>query len=142
MQLYTETGIFAIITLAQAALESGWLKKSPVDKHTGQVSYNAFAIKGFGTVGSVTYDSDEVIDGKRISVESQFRAYNNYYEPMADHHKFLESDRYKPVCQAATPEEAARQLYACGYATDPEYPEKLIRIISQCGLKKYDVKED
>ncbi len=141
-QLYQKTGIFASVTLAQAALESGWLKKFPVDKYTGKISYNAFGIKGFGTVGSVTYDSDEVINGQRISVESQFRSYNNYYESMADHHKFLEADKYKPVRNAATPEEASRQLYACGYATDPEYPAKLIRIISQYGLKQYDVKED
>ncbi len=141
-QLYREAGVFASVTLAQAALESGWLKKFPVDKYTGQVSYNAFGIKGSGPAGSVLYDSDEVVNGQRVTVEAQFRAYNNWYESMVDHHKFLATDRYAPVRRTATPEEAAEQLYACGYATDPEYPAKLTRIINQYNLKQYDTKEE
>jgi len=141
-QLYRDTGIFASVTLAQAALESGWLSKFPVDKNTGQVSYNAFGIKGTGPAGSVAYDSTEYVNGEAVSVESRFRAYGSYYESMVDHAAFLLADRYAPVLKAATPEEAADQLYACGYATDPEYPAKLTRIINQYNLKQYDIKEE
>ena len=141
-QVYQLTGIYASIILAQAALESGWLTKFPVDKYTGKVSYNAFGIKGIGPNGSVKYDSKEVRNGKIVMVENQFRVYNDYEESMVDHARFLLEDRYKKVIAASSPEEAARQLQLAGYATDPEYANKLIRIINQYNFKKYDIKKE
>lgn len=47
--------------------------------------------------------------------------------------------RYARVRAAKTPEEQAAALYACGYATDPQYAAKLMTIIKSEGLTKYDV---
>jgi len=138
-KLQLEFGIFASVTLAQAALETGWGKFMPKDKNTGQVSYNLFGVKGKGTAGSVLSRTWEVYDGKRVEIDAQFRAYNNYLESLRDHHAFLMQDRYIPVCQAVTPGEAAEQLYKCGYATDPDYPKKLIDIINTHNLQQYDI---
>jgi len=76
-----------------------------------------------------------------IGKDAKKIAYINWMESVQDHSKFLQADRYLPVRMAAIPEEAARQLYECGYATDPEYPSKLIRIISRYNLKQYDITE-
>jgi flagellar protein FlgJ len=46
------------------------------------------------------------------------------------------------VRYAKTPEEQCSALYACGYATDPDYSSKLISIINSSILKQYDIREE
>jgi len=65
-------------------------------------------------------------------------AYNNYEECLSDRYQVLTQSRYDRVREAYTAEEAAKMLYACGYPTDSGYPEKLIGIINQYNLKKFD----
>jgi len=138
-ELQKEFGIFASTTIAQACLETGYGKFLPTDKNTGKASFNLFGVKGTGPAGSVTCKTWEVYNGQKVNIDANFRAYSNYTESLRDHHKVLMANRYIPVRQATTPEEACRQLQKCGYATDPAYPEKLISIINQFGLKQYDV---
>lgn len=132
-------GIFASITLAQAALETGWLQFIPRDKHTGQESFNLFGIKGIGPAGSITCDTNEFQGGKMVTVEAEFRAYNSWEESIADHSQVLLLARYKPVRDATNWRVAAMYLQSCGYATDPHYEAKLIRIIEENELYKYDI---
>ena len=127
--LYRKSGIFASVTIAQAAQETGWGKFIPTDKDTGKVSYNLFGVKGKGPAGHVNCPTWEVYNGIKKSKPDNFRAYHNYEESIADHQVLLLTARYAPVRKAATPEEAAEQLYRCGYATDPEYPAALKSII-------------
>jgi flagellum-specific peptidoglycan hydrolase FlgJ len=137
--LQKEFRIFASVSIAQACLETGYGKFLPVDKNTGQNSYNFFGVKGVGPAGYVVCSTWEVYNGKKVTVDAKFRAYNNVLESLQDHHKVLMQNRYIPVRQAATPEEACQQLQKCGYATDPQYPDKLISIMNQHNLKQYDV---
>jgi flagellum-specific peptidoglycan hydrolase FlgJ len=48
------------------------------------------------------------------------------------------ADQYAPVLQAKTYREAAQALQDCGYATDPDYANKLIAVIEQNTLYNYD----
>ncbi|MFA5385294.1 MAG: glucosaminidase domain-containing protein [Eubacteriales bacterium] len=65
--LQKKTGLFSSLTLAQAALETGWGKFIPADKDTGKVSNNLFGIKGTGPAGSVICGTEEENpDGSRI----------------------------------------------------------------------------
>ncbi|MFZ5650416.1 MAG: glucosaminidase domain-containing protein [Bacillota bacterium] len=132
-------GILASVIIAQAALESGWGRFVPVDKHTGKKSFNLFGIKGEGPAGYVLHDTVEIIDGKPVMVEARFRAYHKWAESIEDHSLYLLSDRYLPVRQAADYREAARRLQDLGYATDPEYSSKLIRIIEEHRLYQFDI---
>ena len=138
-QSYLQFRIFPSITIAQAILETGWGEKVPVDQTTGRYSYNLFGIKGTGPAGSVTIVSKEVENGKTVERTSQFKAYHNFQQSFDDHAQFLLKPDYKPVLAATTPEEAARSLQNAGYATDPQYADKLIRLITQYNLKQYDV---
>lgn len=138
---YNQEGIFASVTLAQAALETGWAKFIPVDKHTGKHSYNLFGIKGTGPAGSVLSDTKDYQAGQIITVEARFKAYHNWYQSIEDHHKKLQEPRYQKVREAKDYSEAAQQLQNCGYATDPKYAWKLIKIIQANKLDQFDVKE-
>jgi lysozyme len=134
--------IFASVTIAQAALESGWGKKHPVDKYTGQDSNNIFGVKGYApswTGPVVLYDSNEWENGVYVPRESPFRAYASIEESIEDHGRKLQEPRYAPVRAAKDPYEQCRQLQACGYATSPTYADKLISIIDRYDLRTYDL---
>lgn len=137
---WKKTGMSAALQTAQSILESGWGQSVPVDKYSGKISYNLFGIKGKGPKGSVTYNTWEVYNGKTYYVDADFRAYNSAEESWADHKSFLlNSDRYesfREVMHNST--QGAWALKRTGYATDPEYAMKLMRIIKQYDLKKLD----
>ena len=132
-------GILTSITIAQAALETGWGKFLPVDKYDGRESLNLFGIKGVGPTGSVICDTLEFRGGKMVNVEDKFRAYNSWEESIADHSAVLLTSLYKPVRNTNDWRTAAMYLQSCGYATDPHYSNKLIQIIDQYQLYKYDI---
>ena len=71
----------------------------------------------------------EVVDGKRIKVHDSFRQYDSYDDSIADYGSFLQQNkRYKPMLQAATLQEQVEALGESGYATDPEYADKVMAI--------------
>ena len=123
-------GIPASITLAQGILESG--------AGTGPLSVQAnnhFGIKCHKdwTGPSVNYDDD--------SAQECFRKYNNPNESYNDHSLFLANrPRYALLFQFAKNDYAAwaKGLKDAGYATDVNYPSKLIGLIERYQLNKYD----
>ena len=139
IEIEQEHGIPAAVIIAQAALETGWLRHEIRDKHTGENSYNLFGIKAHGgwEGNTVTIDTHEFVDGERVKVEDKFRSYNSFQESILDHMQFLfDNPRYEKTLKASNPIEFARRLQAAGYATDPDYADKLISI-----MKTYDLLE-
>jgi len=135
-----KSGMSAALQVAQAILESGWGQSVPVDRYTGQVSFNLFGIKGTGTAGFITCTTKEEYLGVMYTVDGSFRAYNNVAESWADHTKVLNYSRYadyRAVMYNYT--QGAYALKRCGYATDSSYPAKLINIINTYGLGSLDL---
>ncbi len=130
-----QTGIPASFMLAQAAHESGWGKRE-ITGAGGTPSFNVFGIKATpnwtGPVAEV--QTTEYIDGKAQKVTAKFRAYSSYEEAFKDYAKLIGSnERYSKVvaqAQSGSAEGFARGLQKAGYATDPEYAEKLARVIN------------
>jgi len=134
-----EHGIPAAVIIAQAALETGWLRHQIKDKYTGENSYNLFGIKAHGgwKGKTVTIDTHEFVNGERVKVEDEFRAYDCFEDSILDHMEFLfQNPRYTDTLTADNPIEFARELQKAGYATDPDYADKLISI-----MKTYDLLE-
>lgn len=131
-----KTGMSAALQTAQAILETGWGQYTPVDKYTGQMSYNLFGIKGQGSAGSVTSNTWEEYNGNVFRIDAAFRAYHKPAESWADHKSFLLSkSRYEPFREVMhNSTQGAWALRQTGYATDSKYPLKLINII-----KRYDL---
>ncbi len=127
----TRTGIPASITLAQAILESNWGQGS-----VAMEGNNFFCIKcNNGWQGPSIQAPDDEIG------LSCFRAYASVEESFIDHSDFLTGNlRYQKLFlfDILAYRDWANGLQECGYATDPSYAEKLIRIIEENGLSLYD----
>ncbi|KDR96800.1 Flagellum-specific peptidoglycan hydrolase FlgJ [Peptoclostridium litorale DSM 5388] len=126
-------GLLPSVTIAQAILESGW------GKHA--IGFNLFGIKASRswkgrTVSAKTY---ECRNSEIIQTTAIFRDYGSFNESVMDHNRLIgESKRYSSVIKANSYRAAAKALQSCGYATDPDYPAKLISIIESNHLDQYD----
>ncbi len=127
------SGVPAQLIMAQAALESGWGKRE-IRMEDGSTSFNVFGIKAdWSWKGPVAETATtEFVNGAPQKTRAAFRAYGSYDEAFADYAKFLSSNpRYAGVVATRDPAEAAHGLQRAGYATDPEYGGKLVRIMRQ-----------
>jgi len=132
-------GVAPEVILAQAALETGWGGK--VNKHaSGESSYNLFNIKADGRWQgeSVSVATLEFRQGVAVRETAKFRAYASYEESFADFVAFIKtSPRYQPALAVADDAQSfTRELSAAGYATDPEYATKIMRIATGEALQK------
>ncbi|SEF26924.1 flagellar assembly peptidoglycan hydrolase FlgJ [Variovorax sp. NFACC27] len=131
----TASGVPAPLILAQAALESGWGKRE-IRADDGTQSFNLFGIKADRSWKGATVETTttEYIDGEPQKVRAKFRAYGSYEEAFTDYARFItRNPRYANVLATDDPTEAAHGLQRAGYATDPRYGEKLVRIMQKFG---------
>ena len=127
-----EHGIPASITLAQGILESGAGKSELALK-----SNNHFGIKCHNDwTGERVYHDDD-------KKGECFRKYKNPEQSYEDHSIFLKRPRYEKLFKLETTdyEGWAKGLKECGYATAPDYAQKLITLIETYELHKYDTGE-
>lgn len=111
------------VVAAQWALESGW------GKHTSGKN-NFFGIKG---QPGTTTETKEFLNGRWVTITDTFR---DYETPVIciDHLITLwykDYKGYKGVNRATSWKECCQLLRSEGYATDPSYPSKLIRLIEE-----------
>lgn len=118
--------------LAQAALETGW-GQHVIPGQDGNASFNLFGIKS----GS-SWDGEEVVrrtlefeNGVPRPEQARFRAYSNVESAFADYRDFLSSNpRYDGIRDHGDNAAGfARALQDSGYATDPQYADKISRIM-------------
>lgn len=125
-------GISAELLVAQSALETGWGKHAMLHPD-GRNGFSLFGIKaGADWSGeAMRKDSLEYRDGALVSEVSRFRAYASPAQSLADYVDFIQSSpRYAPVVAAAGDDQAyIRGIHAAGYATDPDYADKVLGIL-------------
>ena len=123
-------GIPASITLAQGLLESDAGRSSLASRCN-----NHFGIKCHNDWRGKTMLVD---DDRRNEC---FRCYNNAEDSFEDHSLFLVNGaRYRSLFSLGSRDYKgwARGLKAAGYATNPNYADKLIEIVERYGLDRYD----
>lgn len=130
--------ILPSISIAQAILESDWGRSGLATK-----ANNLFGIKGNYQGESVTVPTKEYVNGEFITVNDEFRKYPSWNVSIEDHGGFFTStnwrvENYKHVVGETNYKRAAQALSEAGYATDPDYANKLINIIEQYKLTQYD----
>lgn len=124
-----ESGVPASITLAQGILES-----ASGNSRLARKGNNHFGIKCHGWEGETIYADDD-------AKNECFRKYNSAYESYRDHAEFLSTrGRYSFLFDLDITDYRgwAHGLSRAGYATDPQYPQKLISIIERYELHIYD----
>ncbi|MCZ4409360.1 glucosaminidase domain-containing protein [Cryomorphaceae bacterium 1068] len=121
-------GIPASITLAQAILESG-----DGNSELARDANNHFGIKCHDWQGKKVYHDDD----KRNEC---FRKYRSAQESFDDHSVFLQRSRYSFLFDYKVTDYKswAKGLKKAGYATNPKYPDLLIRLIEENNLAQYD----
>lgn len=133
-QASREAGVPAQLVLGQAALESGWGRQE-ILLQDGSNSYNLFGIKADknwnGKVAEVV--TTEYHNGIPVKQVEKFRAYSSYVEAFSDYAQMLRNNpRYARVIQQGQgAPEAAFALQRAGYATDPNYAEKLVSVMNR-----------
>ncbi len=126
-------GVDPGILLAQSALETGWGQHVP-SRADGEPSFNLFGIKADGrwdgdrvSVGTLEYR-----DGVAQREQARFRAYADPAQSFADYVDFIrDNPRYHRALQAGDDATYIRELQDAGYATDPAYADKVLRVREQ-----------
>ena len=133
------TGIPAHFIIGQAALESGWGARE-IRGSDGSASHNLFGVKaGRGWTGrSVEVMTTEYVDGTPRKMVERFRAYDSYAAAFEDYARLLKTNpRYSGVIEGSRDAASfARGLQQAGYATDPNYADKLTRVINGSVLRQ------
>jgi peptidoglycan hydrolase FlgJ len=125
-------GVDPMGMLAQAALETGWGQRMPRNAD-GSPSHNMFGIKaGDEWAGArASADTMEVANGVATPRRTTFRAYGSIEDSVNDFANLLKnSPRYRDVIAAGGSAGAyIAGMGKSGYATDPEYANKLNQIL-------------
>lgn len=146
-----KSGILASVSLAQFILESGYGKSELTKK-----ANNCFGMKtslSGNTWPGTTWDgkskytkvTKECYDGKTfVNVKADFRKYPTIEKSIGDHSAYLlgamngTKKRYEGLKGCKDYKKAVSIIKNGGYATDPNYVDKICKIIKNLNLTKYD----
>ena len=132
-------GLNPAVMIAQAALETGW-GKHVIPKQDGGSSVNLFNIKADRTwqgehAKKMTLEFEQ---GLPVKKQANFRAYDSIKESINDYVDFLQSNpRYNQALKSTNkPEQYLDELQQAGYATDPQYAQKIKNVLQRGDFKK------
>ena len=133
-----ELGVSPLVLVSQAALETGWGKA--VTRHQdGSSSFNLFNIKADNR-----WDGDRVIkstleydNGLAKYEKASFRSYDSYADSFDDYVDFLRTNsRYGHALRNQGNDKLFIQdLHKAGYATDPNYADKVLNILQRDSMQ-------
>lgn len=135
-----ETGVPALVIMAQAALESSWGDSAPGHMYFGMkdsdgvngneqllrtTEYDKTSTKKYPQILSVKWDS--VRKMYHYIVKDYFRKYNTPADSFTHHAQILSSKKRYRIAMAHKNEPYlfAAEIHKAGYATDPDYTKKL-----------------
>jgi flagellar protein FlgJ len=124
-------GISAKALIAQAAVETGW-GKFMIHQGDGNNAHNLFGIKADKRWdGNKTLiDTLEFVNNLPKKQQAAFRSYSNFAESMHDYVDFVSNNpRYQGALEKTdAPKEYFTELQRAGYATDPQYADKVMSV--------------
>jgi flagellar protein FlgJ len=139
-QAAEKLGIDPKALLAQAALETGWGKHMIHDTQ-GQNSHNLFGIKADRSWqgDKAVVNTVEFEQGIAASKKEPFRVYPTFKDSMLDYVNFVQSNpRYQQALEhTQKPQAYFSELQKAGYATDPEYANKIISVLESKQFSEY-----
>ncbi|MBR9805546.1 flagellar assembly peptidoglycan hydrolase FlgJ [bacterium] len=140
-----DLGVPPEVLLAQAALETGWGQHMIRDSR-GNDSHNLFGIKADKRWqhDSVNVSTQEYLAGRPVQVKADFRRYEAYADSFSDYVRFVkEQPRYaEAVANVSNPQRYTQALQEAGYATDPQYANKIMRIVDKISATDFTDRSD
>ena len=130
------TKIPASFTIAEAALESAW--GTSLLATNGK---NLFGVKADSswTGNTMSIRTREWFTGRWESVDALWRKYPDWAGSIADHAKFLMTNkRYAPAFLTTNVADFTAAVHKAGYATDPTYTQKIMSVIRSNHLEVLD----
>lgn len=128
-----ELGVSPRVLVAQAALETGW-GRSTIRDASGELSLNFFGIKADKRWEGprVNTKTTEFVDGQSRREDANFRAYGSTAESFDNYVSFLKTNpRYAQALRhGGDMRHFVQGLQNAGYATDPAYAQKILKIAS------------
>lgn len=125
-------GVSPAVLIAQSALETGWGKKV-ISANNDRSSFNLFNIKADkGWQGdNIAKNSLEIENGIGVERKSHFRAYDNIAQSFNDYQSFIQQNQRYAVAlkQGKNADRYVEELQKAGYATDPQYADKIKQIM-------------
>jgi len=132
-----QIGLDPLVLVAQSALETGWGKRV-IQAVDGGSSFNLFGIKAGWTWDgpSAAVNSLEYRDGTAALEKSSFRVYDSIAKSFEDYVNFLKSNpRYQQALdKVGDAGEFLSELQGAGYATDPNYAQKIMGIVGKASF--------
>ena len=132
-------GLNPAVMIAQAALETGW-GKHDIAKGDGASSNNLFNIKADKSwqgehAKKMTLEFEQ---GLPVQKQASFRAYDSIKESINDYVSFLQNNpRYRQALNNTNqPEQYLNELQQAGYATDPNYADKIKNVLQRGEFKQ------
>lgn len=116
--------LFPSTVLAMAALESGYNLNATT----------LFGIKGDGIV----LDTTEYINGEYVNIKDSFKSYPSISASVQGLYELMQWEHYDKATSCIDYEEECRMIQECGYATDPNYSDKLISIVNSYQLTMFN----
>ncbi len=127
-------GLYPSVILAQSALESNFGESKLSSEYN-----NYFGVKSNNPDEGVNLNTKEFIEGKETEVLESFKRYKSVEESFDSYGKLIsQASRYRDVVSAKNYKEAAYNIQYAGYATDPNYGDKIISVIERYGLDELD----
>lgn len=117
-----ESGLNSDLLIAQIALETGWGKSIP--------GFNVGGLKYIGKGDSQTLRTTEFINGNKQNLYQKFQKFNSLEDGIKAYVNTLLGKRYRALRGVTNPYEGAKILQKSGYATDPDYANKLQNILN------------
>jgi N-acetylmuramoyl-L-alanine amidase len=140
------TGLFPSVMFCQMVLEGSGNKVKLGEYSLSSLAYN---YNNFGGIKSwagytgktVVFNTNEVVNGKTITIKASFCHFTSIADFCKWRTVFLtKNSRYTKygVFKAKTPYEQMVALKKAGYATDPDYVNKLMNVYNTYGLVSLD----
>ncbi|GAA6185365.1 MULTISPECIES: flagellar assembly peptidoglycan hydrolase FlgJ [Alteromonadaceae] len=137
-EIAQKIGIDPKALLAQAAVETGW-GQYMIHTGSGQNTHNLFGIKADNRwQGETTaINTVEFEQGVAKQQKAQFRTYDSFADGLNDYVSFVaDNPRYQQALEnVKDPQAYFSALQSAGYATDPQYANKILSVLNSDTFK-------
>lgn len=136
---YPDSHVLPSVVVAQAAIESDFGQSDLAKNY-----HNLFGYKATANETQVVLPTKEYVNGQWQTIQAPFKVYVNWRQAVVDHGMLMQNGTdwdptlYHGVTTATNYQTACVALARAGYATDPNYANKLITIIEQYHLETLD----